>query len=191
MSRLEQYEAGALSAWTPAAQAALNAQRHDKQQLADADPAFEALREQERQARKDARRAYAQAKEDKNGREMKRWEEQLLKLDEIWGPEVTAPADSRDKWGRAVGGWDDQMTAEGRLRGSDNAKKEVRAVRYEAAEAISAGQVIDNLVRPVIYHDEANEQISSWNPPIHDFLNIWGPPHIVIIPYVAAHLYFW
>ena len=146
MSRLEQYEAGALSAWTPAAQAALNAQRHDKQQLADANPAFEALREQERQARKDAKKAYAKAVEDKSQSEIKRCQEELLKLDEIWGPEVTAPADSRDKWGRAVGGWDDQMTAEGRLRGSDNAKKEVRAVRYEAAEAISAGEVVDNLV---------------------------------------------
>jgi hypothetical protein len=53
-----------------------------------------------------------------------------------------------DKWGRAVGGWADQMTAEGRLKGKDNAKKEVRAGKYEAAEVISAGEVIDNLVCP-------------------------------------------
>jgi hypothetical protein len=154
MSRLEQYEAGALSAWTPAAQAALNAERHDKQQLADADPAFEALREQERQARKDAKAAYAAAKESRNEDEAKKCKEELLKLDEIWGPEVAAPKPSgqteqmmADKWGRAVGGWDDQVTAEGRLKGKDNVKKEVRAGKYEAAEVISAGEVIDNLVR--------------------------------------------
>jgi len=153
MSRLEQYEAGALSAWTPAAQAALNAQRHDKQQSADADPAFEALRIQERQARKDAKTAYALAKESRKEDEIKRCKEELLKLDEVWGPEVAAPAGGSnqlmdDKWGRAVGGWDDQITAEGRLRGKDNAKKEVRAGKYEAAEAVSAGEVIDNLVCP-------------------------------------------
>jgi hypothetical protein len=153
MSRLEQYEAGALSAWTPAAQAALNAQRHDKQQLADADPAFEALREQERKARKEAKTAYALAERTRDENEIKKCKEELLKLDEVWGPEVVPPKGSTeqmmdDKWGRAVGGWADQMTAEGRLKGKDNAKKEVRAGKYEAAEVISAGEVIDNLVCP-------------------------------------------
>jgi hypothetical protein len=159
MSRLEQYEAGALSAWTPAAQAALNAQRHDKQQLADSDPAFEALREQERQARKEAKTAYALAERSRDEVEIKKCKEELAKLDEVWGPEVVAPKGVSDQmmdseWGRAVGGWDDQITAEGRLKGKDNAKKEVRAGKYEAAEVISAGEVIDNLVCPSYLDNE-------------------------------------
>lgn len=153
MSRLEHYEAGALSAWTPAAQAALNAERHDKQQLADADPAFEALREQEATARKEARAAYEKAKRSTVPGELERCKAEMLALDEIWGPDIAAPVGSRadvdnKKWGRAVGGWDDQVTAEGRLKGADRKKKQVRAEKFEVAEAISAGEVIDNLVSP-------------------------------------------
>ena len=151
MSRLEQYEAGALSAWTPIQQAALNAERHDRQQEADAGPAFEAFREQEAKARKEVADALARAREEGDNKEKERLKGELLKLDEIWGPEIKRPSGDKErrieaKWGRAAGGWDDQVTAEGRLKGSDKKKKEVRVGRFVAAEAISAGEVIDNLV---------------------------------------------
>lgn len=152
MSRLEQYEAGALSAWTPASQAAFNAARHDRQQEADAGPAFEAFREEEAKARKEVNDAMNIARAKGDNKEKERLKEELLKLDEIWGPELEKPLKGRDddelnaKWGRPVGAWDDQMTAEGRLRGTDRKKKEVRVERYGAAEAISAGEVVDNLV---------------------------------------------
>lgn len=198
-ARLEQYEAGALSAWTPASQAALNAQRHDKQ--LEADPAFEALRDQERQARKDLQDALNVARGAENSKEKERLKAEILKLDEIWGPAIDRAEDSQQKqlnrmmdakWGRAVGQWDDQVTAEGRLKGNDMVKKEVRGTRYEMAEAVSAGEVVDNIVSEVIRVVAAlTIQIQSWNPPIHDFLNVFGPPHIVILFYVAAHMYFW
>jgi hypothetical protein len=138
MSRLEDYEAGALTSWTPASQAALNAARHDKQQDADqyADPAFEAYRDEEAKARKPVKAALDRATRYKDARGIEKYTAELLKLDEIWGPEIRR--------------WDDQATAEGRLKGQDKQKKEVREEKYEEAEVISAGQVVDNLVSPIL-----------------------------------------
>jgi hypothetical protein len=155
-ARLEQYEAGALSAWTPASQAANNAQRHDKQ--LEVDPAFYALRDQERQARKDLQDALDTARRDGDPKEKERLKAEIVKLDEIWGPAIDRAEDSQQKqmnrmmdakWGKAVGQWDDQVTAEGRLKGNDMVKKEVRGARYEMAEAVSAGEVVDNIVSQV------------------------------------------
>jgi hypothetical protein len=131
-AKLDQYEAGALSAWTPASQAAMNAERYDRQILEDANPAFEAFRDEERKAREANKAAQQMAKADRNDKEYQRLKEESKKLDEIWGP--------------AVSTWDDEKTKEGQLKKKDKAKKEQREDKYEEAEAVTAGQVVDNIV---------------------------------------------
>jgi hypothetical protein len=139
-ARSEQYEAGALSTWTPASQAANNAQRHDKQ--LEADPAFYALRDQERQARKDLQDALNIARREETSKEKERLKAEIAKLDDIWGPAIDRAEDSTQKQMN-------RMMDSKWLKGNDSVKKEVRGARYELAEAVSAGQVVDNIVSQV------------------------------------------
>lgn len=133
MSRLEQYEAGALSAWTPASQAAMNATHHDKQLEHDQLPALEALKEEETAARRPVKKALERAKAKGDKKEMEKQEAEMEKLDAIWGPEVKR--------------WDFEEDGQYQLKKKDEKLKEKRTAAYETAEAVNAGTVVDNLVR--------------------------------------------
>lgn len=132
MSRLKQYEAGALAAWTPASQAALNATHHDKQLEHDQLPALEALKEEETKARDEVKTALRRAERKGDKKEIAKLKEETKKLDEIWGPKVDR--------------WDFERDEQYKLKKKDRRVKEKRAVTYETAEAVSAGKVVDNLV---------------------------------------------
>jgi hypothetical protein len=133
MSRLEQYEAGALSAWTPASQAAMNATHHDKQVLHDQLHALEAFKEEEALARRPIKKALERAKAKGDKKELAKQQAEMDKLDVIWGPEVRK--------------WDFERDEQYQLKKEDQRKKEKRAVTYETAEAVNAGTVVEDLVR--------------------------------------------
>lgn len=83
MATLTEYEAGALSAWTPAQQAAINAERYQKQLNQDL---IEAKREEEREARAKVKEALARARESGDEKAKARLKREQERLDKRYGP---------------------------------------------------------------------------------------------------------
>lgn len=128
MTTLAPYEAGALSAWTPAQQAALNAERYTKQLTHDQ---LEEKREEERAEREPIQDALAEARARGDVKEKERLKKKMAKLDEKWGPETR---------------WDDERTRVGAMKMEEKQKKRERDGAFGRALGVSAGQVVDDMV---------------------------------------------
>lgn len=133
MAGLPTYENAALSAWTPAQQAAINAERYTKQLNHDL---LESKRDEERQARFEIQEELDAARARGDNKEKERLKKEMAKLDEKYGPEHKR--------------WEDEQTKTAELKLKDKDKKREREAGYGQATAVSAGQVIDNLVSLMI-----------------------------------------
>lgn len=135
--KMTEYEAGALSAWTPAQQAAINAERYQKQLNQDL---IEAKREEEREARSRVKEALQRAREAGDEKAKARLKREIERLDKRYGP------DQAQKHGRPVWNWADEETRVGALKLKEKEKKKEREKGYGQAVSLSAGQIVDNLV---------------------------------------------
>lgn len=135
-----EYEAGALAAWTPAQQAALNVERYQKQLNQDL---IESKREEEREARAKVKQGLQRARETGDDKAKARFKREQERLDKRYGPEQ-AFKQRGDKM-VAVWDWADEATAVGRLKGEEKEAKKKREEGYGQAVSLSAGQIVDNL----------------------------------------------
>lgn len=140
MAVLAQYEAGALSAWTPAQQAALNAERYTKQLNHDQ---IEIKRDEERQARFEIQQQLDEARAIGDNEEKERLKKEQAKLDKKYGPEHRR--------------WEDEATEVGKKKVKEKEKKRMREAEFAQARSVSAGQVIDNLVSHLLSCDQTNK----------------------------------
>lgn len=136
MAALSEYEAGALSTWTPAQQAAINAERYQKQLNQDL---IESKRE-EREARAKVKTALQRAREAGDEKAKARCKREIERLDKRYGPEQAS------KRGRPEWQWADETTAMGALKSQEKEKKRDRGEIHGEVLSLSAGQIVDNLV---------------------------------------------
>ena len=142
MATLAEYEAGALSAWTPAQQAALNAERYQKQLNQDL---IESKRDEEREARAKVDANLQRARERGDEKAKARYKRELERLDKRYGPvpELKRRGDRMIP----VWEWADEATEVGNLKKMEKESKKKREEGYGKALSLSAGQIVDNAVR--------------------------------------------
>lgn len=153
MAGLAQYENGPLSAWTPAKQAAINAERYTKQLNHDQ---IELKRDEERQARLEIQQQLDDARAAGDGKERERLKKEMAKLDKKYGPEHRR--------------WEDEATEVGKKKLKEKEKKRQREAEYAQARVVSAGQVVDNLVSRLLVH--INQGYELWPDPKRSSLTI-------------------
>ena len=92
-----------------------------------------------------------------------------------------------------------QLEQDDKNAAKEKRDEEKRAKRLNP-ESVQAGKVIDDLVCPL--PDSESEctwghlgddlvQVKDRCPPLFTFLDLFGKPHIAIVPFVAAHFVFW